>query len=286
MLRKSIILIFKAWAHLPLWWHYLVAKFGFFLFYYVFRYRRKVVIDNLQHAFPDKKREELEKLSKSYFQQLGNLMVEVIKMPAFSKADLRKRVKLVESEDMKALLAHENAIVYTAHFGNWEWAGQRVGLDCKAPLQVVYKSIKSQLFNDYMRMIRTHFGNIATPMEGVMRFMVKTPKLVSAFLADQTPTRGQAGYWGAFFGRIVPFFDGPEKIAAKKKMAVFYGETFLVEKGYYEVHVTKLADNAALLPKHTITRKYAECLEQSIKSQPHTWIWSHKRWKHAGKQPK
>ena len=41
----------------PFWLLYLFSDFLYYFFYYVYRYRRKVVMNNLQAAFPEKQEE-------------------------------------------------------------------------------------------------------------------------------------------------------------------------------------------------------------------------------------
>jgi len=41
-----------------------------------------------------------------------------------------------------------------------------------------------------------------------------------------------------------------------------------------------VTDHAGACPKFEITNKCMMLLEQQIKANPESWLWSHKRWKH------
>ena len=46
-------------SRLPMGALYLISDFLYFLIYYIFGYRKKVVLENLELAFPDRKEKEL-----------------------------------------------------------------------------------------------------------------------------------------------------------------------------------------------------------------------------------
>ena len=51
----------------PFWLLYLKSDFYFFLIYHVFRYRRKVVRQNLLRSFPDKDVKEIKAIEKRFY---------------------------------------------------------------------------------------------------------------------------------------------------------------------------------------------------------------------------
>ena len=55
---------------LPLRVLYLFSDFAYFIVYYVAGYRKKVVLDNLNIAFPEKTETEREKIAKKILQKL------------------------------------------------------------------------------------------------------------------------------------------------------------------------------------------------------------------------
>ena len=53
---RTLLAVFKIFAHLPLRAMYVFSDIAFFLIYYIARYRRKIVDENLGNCFPQKRR--------------------------------------------------------------------------------------------------------------------------------------------------------------------------------------------------------------------------------------
>ena len=53
------------------------------------------------------------------------------------------------------------------------------------------------------------------------------------------------------------------------------------QRGYYRIHFELITDDPNSMPQDSITLAYARFLEQNICLQPHTWLWTHNRWKWA-----
>ena len=79
MIRIGIFLfeIFgKLMGKLPKRGIYVLSDFLFFIGFYVIRYRRKVVFENLRNTFPDKSEKEIKGISRRFFQHLSDVMIE------------------------------------------------------------------------------------------------------------------------------------------------------------------------------------------------------------------
>jgi KDO2-lipid IV(A) lauroyltransferase len=239
---------------------------------------------NLKNAFPDKSEKEIKAISKQFFKDLADLALETIKILKISPEELQKRIYFADSEALRKYFSqNESTIMLTAHFGNWEWAGQLFGLQTKMrPVQVVYLAIKSTYFNSVMKKIRTRFGNSVVKMEYSFKQVLQRQKegIVTCFLADQTPQRHQAGLWTMFMNQMTPFFTGPEKIATRLGLNVYFASIYKEKRGYYRIDFTLITDKPKEEPENYIMEQYARLLENSIRKQPSTWLWSHRRWKH------
>ena len=76
----------------PLWWLllsisslplpvlYRLADILYGILYYVIRYRKKVVYENLQNAFPEKSETEREAVAKQFYRHLTDIIVETLKL--------------------------------------------------------------------------------------------------------------------------------------------------------------------------------------------------------------
>src|SRR5436190_7342887 len=84
---------FRLISHLPLFILYRISDFLYFIIYHVIGYRKKVVNENLRKSFPEKSGKEIEQITKEFYLNLTDLIVETIKTLSISKIELSKRVK-------------------------------------------------------------------------------------------------------------------------------------------------------------------------------------------------
>lgn len=68
---RLLIALFRFIAHLPLGVLYLLSDFAFVLVYYVARYRRAVVDDNLAQCFPDKTADERNAIRRNFYRNFA-----------------------------------------------------------------------------------------------------------------------------------------------------------------------------------------------------------------------
>lgn len=194
-----------------------------------------------------------------------------------SQRKLEKKISVVENTAFDNLKSEKHgAIVLTAHFFNWEYAGIIVGIKIEQPMQVVYKTLSNSFFDKLLIRIRTRFGNRATTMENTARSMINgvDENLVTCFLADQTPMINSKTPFREFLNKNVPFFDGYSKIASKLDLPIYYGDIEKIENKYV-VTFTQIDK------KEDIVNEYIKLLESSIKKHPETWLWTHRRFKRA-----
>jgi len=73
---------------LPLRVLYLFSELFYGLAFYVFKYRRKVVLSNLQIAFPEKSAKERIRIAKSFYKNLKENFIELVKLITMSDPEI------------------------------------------------------------------------------------------------------------------------------------------------------------------------------------------------------
>jgi KDO2-lipid IV(A) lauroyltransferase len=275
-----------AWlvALLPFWILYLNSDFLSFILYYVVKYRRKVVYENLHNAFPGKAEQEIKQIARKYYCNLGDLIIEVIKLRLLSKEQLMKRVKVNNSELLTDLYNRQkSAILIMGHCGNWEWASTAISFYTKHSCFGMAKPLSDPFFEKYMMRLRTKFnpGSIIH-FKRFFRMMVENRKNLSAYLmaGDQTPTKSEINYWTTFLNQETAMFLGAEKIAKTLDLPIIYMDTQRTGRMRYEVTLSLITDTPKETAEFEITEKHVRMLENAIYHHPENWLWSHKRWKH------
>jgi len=280
--------LLKCFSSLPFPLIYSLSDLLYLVAYYLLQYRKQVVFENLNHSFPDKNEVEIKAIAKQFYQALCDWVFEIVKTHRLSKSSLQERCKLNHNQALANLEKEKDgALILSAHFGNWEWAGQVIGLHLDQPVNVVFKKMKNPSANAAMEVIRTQHGNELSHMKNAMRniFQGKERGMVSCFLADQKPTKRDDRYWDVLLNREAPFFNGPEKIAKKLNIPVYYAAVIPEkQRGYYKVVLHEISRNPNETEPDEITDEYVRYLEETIKNTPHNWLWSHRRWKHLKKK--
>lgn len=283
LLSKTGIFFLNSLSLLPLNILYLLADVVYILLYYVVKYRRHVVLENLKQSFPAKSSAEIYAIEKKYYKYLSCLMVEILKMASISKEELKRRFKFKNLHLLNDY--HDQGIstlICSAHYGNWEWGTLALGLNTQAEVYPIYKPVSNAAFGNWFKGIRSRFGNHLIPMRQTLRAMTasKDRPTIFCFATDQTPLKEESNYWVNFLNQPTAILLGLEKIAKKTNRPIFYMRVRILKKGYYEVECVPLCLNPADYQPNEITDLHVKFLEEIIHDEPAYWLWSHRRWKH------
>ena len=96
---------------------------------------------------------------------------------------------------------------------------------------------------------------------------------------DQNSTNEKRSIWVDFFGIKTACLPGIENYAKLFDLPVIFMEIRREKRGYYRCYVSMIAEDPSKCAKGEITQKYMSKLEEVMRNQPETWLWSHKRWK-------
>jgi Kdo2-lipid IVA lauroyltransferase/acyltransferase len=274
----------KLIALLPLRILYFFSDCLYPVIYYVIGYRKKVVLNNLRNAFPEKSEQEIIKISKQFYRHFCDIMIEIIKLLHISPEELNKRIHFTDVTALnKEYESNRHILSVLGHFNNWEWASG-LAMQCKFEFIGIYKPLTNKYFDNLMIKLRTQHGSGVVPMSQTARYLlnnIKNGKLtLISFIADQSPTRGETQYYTNFFNQKTPVFLGIEKLAQKTKQPVYFFNIKKIKRGYYEADYTKLCDDASKLKPYELTDMHTKALEDQIRANPQYWLWSHRRWKH------
>lgn len=275
---------------LPLRILYLFSNLFYFIIYYIIGYQKKVVIDNLQHAFPEKSKSEVITLSKLFFRHFCDILVESAKTIHMSPQEIERRVTYPNPEILhKYFDRGQSVVLVSGHYGNWEWMSNTPRI-LKHKALAIYKPLQNEQFNKLILKIRKRYAPQIEliVMNEVVRVIIQQLKnkqvILTWFLTDQTPPRNYP-FRTEFLHREVPFYTGFEKIAKKFRHAVVYSQMTKIKRGHYKVEFIPLFDDPAATQEYEITKKVVSTLENTIKQQPEYWLWSHRRWKHSKEKP-
>ena len=121
ILYSPLYLCFKLHAMLPLRVLYILSDILFFPLYYIIRYRRKMVIENMKNSFPEKDDKEILRIERAFYHHFCDYIVETIKLMHISDKEMRKRTQFYGIELLdKATAEGRSCLMYLGHYGNWD----------------------------------------------------------------------------------------------------------------------------------------------------------------------
>ncbi|MEI6749324.1 MAG: lysophospholipid acyltransferase family protein [Bacteroidales bacterium] len=261
---------------------YLFSDFIRFMMQVVIGYRKEVILSNLKDSFPELNTEELNIIVRSVYKNLADVTVEGIKAFSMSPRQVKKRHFINNPEIIESYLAQGKSIIaLPAHINNWEWGSLSPGLFTKYPIVAFYKPLSNIYIDRFLQRSRSKYGTTLASIYKTPFFFERNAGTPSVYImaADQSPTNVKRSYWLPFLGRDTAFLHGPEKYARIYNFPVVYVDVKRVKRGYYTLEISVLAENPSVLPEGEITHRYAGKLEEVIRKNPGSWLWSHRRWK-------
>lgn len=256
------------------------------LIYYVFGYRKKVVMDNLRIAFPEKTNAERAAIARRFYRNFVDNFIETIKLLSADRKFITGHFKL-DSEPFKPYYeSGRKCQLHLGHNFNWEMANVVMPFYTDYDFLVVYMPIKNKLMDRLFMHLRTRTGSIMIPATNMRNSIVsyRNTQYLLALVADQAPGNVTNAYWLNFFGRPTPFVRGPESGARVGNIPVIFVQLYKTKRGYYRAYLEVGAENPKELPEGELTRRYIRFLENAIRRHPDMWLWSHRRWKHEWKE--
>lgn len=267
---------------------YLISDVLYVLIYHIFGYRKKVVFKNLRNSFPEKPEDEIQQIAKQFYKKFPDLIVEAIKMASISEKEVKKRIELVNPEEVSRHLdAGRGIICVTSHYSNWEMGIHRLSFMTEHPRLVIYKPLNNKDFNEVFNAVRTRFGAKMVPMKQILRHIVKlrNQPYFSVFVADQTPVYQDSDYYLTFLNQETLVYTGAERIAKMTNNPIVFCEIIPKEKrGYYYSKFTTLVEDPSQYEPYEITHIHNKYTEELIRKNPIYWLWTHNRWKRQRKE--
>ncbi len=253
--------------------------------YYLDRRHRRVALENLERAFPEKSPAERRRLARRSFSRLGMNLAEQLRMPAFLSPGWERSFSVEGKEYLDRARARGKGVIFVlSHFGNWEYLAlvPRL-LDFRGA--AVGQKIKNPAIDGLIRRMRESAGlelfskrEVAGQIEDYLK-----QNGALAILADQRARRMLVEV--DFFGRPAPTTAAPAVLALKTSAALLPVFIYPERGGKYRV----VFEPEIAIPRglpfrdavREITARFTAVFEKRIRRDPELWFWVHRRW---GKQ--
>ncbi len=268
---------------------YLFSDGLYFLLFRIIRYRKKIVLENLNLVFPEKSKKEINTIVKKFYHHLCDMIVESIKSLTISEKEMKSRFVFNNLDAIYDLEKDNKSIILMcAHYGSWEWIFI-LQTYIKHKGYAIYKRIKNKYFDKLIKSIRAKYNSyLITTKETIPTLIAAKNKgelTINGFISDQSPKINKAFHWNTFMGITVPIHTGAEMLAKRLDMSVVFFKVKRIKRGYYETTFQTIAKNPNDFDDYEITDLFTKLVEKQIYEAPEYYLWTHKRWKHRNNIP-
>src|ERR1039457_2334383 len=102
IMEKLTYYLFRAFVFLfgiaPFRLVYIFSDGFYYLLYYIIKYRKTVVFENLKNSFPEKTDEEITHISKAFYRHFCDIMIESGKAFMMDEETITKRFKFINPQ--------------------------------------------------------------------------------------------------------------------------------------------------------------------------------------------
>ena len=158
-MRFAFYFIFYPLSVLPLFILYGIGYLLYLIIYYVVRYRRKVVAENLRKSFPDLSERERAKIGRRYYRHLAQIAAEMLKMLTLTRHQVMRRYRCENPELVNRFYDEgKSVILMSSHYNDWEWMILSLPLQYHHLAVGVGKANSNKTFEKLINRARTRYG--------------------------------------------------------------------------------------------------------------------------------
>ena len=248
---------------------------------YALGIRKKVVMDNLRHAFPDWNEDRIERVAKETYIHFGYIFLEFLRFPNWEPETYREKVIITTPEAFEEFKSNKNGkIVLTGHFGSWELIAAYYARFY--PSAAIVKKQNNPAANDFFADVRKKSDLTIFFMKESLQLGIPWLKSGKILLIAGDQDARHHGIFVRFMGRPASTYVGAAVFAQRAQADVYYTAAVRTKSGKYELSLEKLFDVKDGFGEnfiHDLIQRYMERLEHSVRQTPEQYFWLHKRWK-------
>lgn len=246
---------------------------------------RRIVDANLAMAFPEQPLSWRRRVARQTFRHFAGILCELIRFRPRDEERVLGRMQISGLEHVtRARAGGKGVIVFSAHFGNWEWLplilSRKLGV---SPFSIA-RPLDNPLVEGWLSSLRQRTGGRIIYKHGSMRRLLRVLEEngIVCLLIDQNTVPREAVFV-EFFGQ--PAATNP--IVARLRLEK--GTPLIPFFLHYEADGTIKAEffppieafgtGAPDRDVATLTQRLTRTIENQIRANPHQWLWFHRRWK-------
>ncbi|MEE8365324.1 MAG: LpxL/LpxP family Kdo(2)-lipid IV(A) lauroyl/palmitoleoyl acyltransferase [Gammaproteobacteria bacterium] len=241
--------------------------------------RQRIVDINLALCFPDKSRQQRDKIKNACFANIGVSLLEMSMCWWWPEAKLRSLVEIRGKEHIDAVLeSGRGVMLVTGHFVSLEIGARLLALFM--PVQVMYRTQKNRLFDSYLYTRRSSYYINTISRKNTRQMIKGIKKLVPTWYAPDQNFPAERNVFAPFLGVQTATITASSRLAQSSGAAMlpFYPERKKDGSGYILWIDPPLADFPSGDDVKDATAVNAS-IEKSVLLQPDQYVWIHQRFK-------
>ncbi len=255
------------------------------VFFYLYPYRKNIVLKNLELCYPGKPEEWRINILKEAYNNISIILFEILYLKKLSEKDIREYIHYDYEEIFEnAYNKGKGIILISAHYSNWELAAYGLRFLLGRPINILVKHQSNSGVNNEINRIRELHGNKVIELGASLRqmfSMIKNNELV-CFVIDQAADPRFSCFID-FFNVKTTAFNGPAKVALKYNSEILVGYMRRENDLKYTSELYRLdySDINEYNEKNIceLTQRIQSAYEEVIRKDPSQWLWFHRRFK-------
>lgn len=258
------------------------------LWFDILRFRRRIVLENLQRAFPNSDSAWRRKTGRESLRRAGSNFAEFFTLPTLDEEWVREHTVIEGWEHLeRARAQNKGVLLLSLHMGAYDLATSLLSMK-GFETYLISKFFKTQWFNDLWFSIRGAKGVRFIDPHGdstafdILKALKRKAGVI--FVIDQ--------YMGKPFGIKTRFFGIETGTAYGLALFVMKtgapvipvysregedGKLHLIFESAVDVPAQEGEDKETAIRRRT--QAFNDVLESIIRRYPEEWLWVHRRWK-------
>lgn len=240
--------------------------------------RKKVAIQNLQIAFPEKTKNEIDNILKKCYQHFGIVLFDLLRSKSYNNQNIDKIVYFDEVDIQKFQILN-CGIIITGHIGSWEMFLPLFGLK-QIPFSVVAQFQRNKGAQKFFIDLREFHGSKIV-LKGTSGKELMSEIQNNKFLglaSDQNA--GKKGIMVPFFNKKTSVPKGGAVFHLKAKSPLLFCYCVADSNYKYKMIVNELNIDE-INPENKveeICKLISLDLEKIVRKYPEQYFWFHRKW--------
>ncbi|MCF7907950.1 MAG: lysophospholipid acyltransferase family protein [Candidatus Omnitrophica bacterium] len=268
----------------PLGWNYFLGSVLGSIAYLVVRRHRKIALEGLELAFPEKTVKQRKKIARQVFIFMAQSSFELLH--CLKNIHQLKNISIEGEEYLRQALAKKKGvIIVTAHLGNFPLMSLKLA-KAGYPVSFVTRPMRDEKTSDYIHGLRSATGVktiFSYPRRECVNGIIKALANNEIVVMQMDQNFGTGGVWVKFFGQLAATPVGPIVLALRTQSAVVPAYIYRQTTGKHcikisseqQLDVAKEKDETVLANAIELTR----IIEAWVREHDFQWSWIHRRWK-------